>query len=94
MHFQCLADCPPSLVALVAYCLGAGGAGLLAARWRPWSLVVSIPAIVAGYIALFGAPWRNAWVEIALKGFSLILPALGALSRRWARTRGRRVPER
>ena len=75
---ECLADCPPPLLPMIAFFVGLGVIGLFGARWRRWTLFVSLPVLFVGGGFLFPTAWPDAVVSSLQLG-SLLLPLLGAL---------------
>ena len=88
MQFQCVADCPPSLVvaALAFVLVGAMGFGL--ARWRRWTPLLWIPLSLVAVAPFLSNGWGiDDRGRVAL-GCAWILTLVGAVRSR-KRARGR-----
>ena len=79
MNFECLADCTPRLLPQLLFYGAVGGLGFFAARWRPWTLWLSLPILLLGGGILFATGWPGLR-DRALQYGSLLLPLLGAAS--------------
>ena len=81
MEFHCLYDCTPGLLPQLLFYGSVGALGFFAARWRRWTLILSLPVLLLGGGILFALGWPT-WRERALQYGSLLLPLVGALTTR------------
>jgi hypothetical protein len=78
MELTCLADCGPPAV-IIALLLFSAVLAMLAARWKRWRILLTLPALLTALAGLGGAGYDHLpawWLTITVLGLPLI--GLGA----------------
>ena len=90
MNMECLHDCGPSGLVIALLLVGALG-GFAAARWSPWSLLVTLPVLLVG-VGYAGRDTAFGDLGLALTAGVLGIPVLGSLRGRRSRRRDGSAP--